>query len=317
MDRIAFALQRDGVEERRAVAICARASIPYAAAFLGVLAAGAAVALLAPSSTPASLDADAQGQRRESVLLDRETADALERGRRRKGRPARRTRRQRRGDAFSGWLGPEALRPRRRRSRPTSRSTSSIPRARPARPRASSSRTACDGGSSPRVSYRGRRDDRLDAALFEHDAGRLPADVGAWRDGGADAEVRAGAFLRCPEKHRATHAMLVPVQYRRIMEREDFDATTCRASSLKFSTSAPFPAALKARRAQALAGRPRRVLRHDRGRRRDHARGPSFSRQAAHGRPADAGPRHSPDRRARPRGRARARSARWSAGRKR
>ena len=40
--------------------------------------------------------------------------------------------------------------------------------------------------------------------------------------------------------------MLVPVQYRRIMAREDFGATTFRAIVLKFSTSAPFPAALKA-----------------------------------------------------------------------
>jgi non-ribosomal peptide synthetase component E (peptide arylation enzyme) len=55
MDRIAFALQRDGVRAGKAVAICARTSINYAAAFCGVLAAGAAVVPLAPSSTPTSL----------------------------------------------------------------------------------------------------------------------------------------------------------------------------------------------------------------------------------------------------------------------
>ena len=46
MDRIAFALQRDGVTSGDAVAICARNSVPYAAAFCGILAAGAAVAAL-------------------------------------------------------------------------------------------------------------------------------------------------------------------------------------------------------------------------------------------------------------------------------
>src|SRR5271166_6023252 len=44
MDRIAFALQRDGVGAGEAVTICARTSISYAAAFCGILAAGAAVA---------------------------------------------------------------------------------------------------------------------------------------------------------------------------------------------------------------------------------------------------------------------------------
>jgi long-chain acyl-CoA synthetase len=44
MDRIAAALQRDGVCAGDAVAICAKTSINYAAAFLGILAAGAAVA---------------------------------------------------------------------------------------------------------------------------------------------------------------------------------------------------------------------------------------------------------------------------------
>src|SRR5579863_8225391 len=55
MDRIAFAVQRDGVGKAGVVAICARTSINYGAAFCGVLAAGAAVAPLQPSSTSASL----------------------------------------------------------------------------------------------------------------------------------------------------------------------------------------------------------------------------------------------------------------------
>ena len=55
----------------------------------------------------------------------------------------------------------------------------------------------------------------------------------------------AGAFLRLSQERRATHAMLVPVQYRRIMERPDFDEYDLSSYVLKFSTSAPFPAALK------------------------------------------------------------------------
>ena len=56
----------------------------------------------------------------------------------------------------------------------------------------------------------------------------------------------AGQFLRLSEARRATHAMLVPVQYRRIMEREDFEQYDLSSYVLKLSTSAPFPAALKA-----------------------------------------------------------------------
>ena len=54
-DRIAASLQRDGVKPRQAIAICAGTSIEYAAVFMGVLRAGAAVAPLAPSSTAASI----------------------------------------------------------------------------------------------------------------------------------------------------------------------------------------------------------------------------------------------------------------------
>src|ERR1700722_11112159 len=55
MARIAVAVHRDGVRSGDAGAICARTSINYGAAICGILAAGAAVAPLAPSSTAASL----------------------------------------------------------------------------------------------------------------------------------------------------------------------------------------------------------------------------------------------------------------------
>ena len=59
-------------------------------------------------------------------------------------------------------------------------------------------------------------------------------------------KFEAGQFLRLSEARRATHAMLVPVQYRRIMEREDFGQYDLSSYVLKLSTSAPFSAALKA-----------------------------------------------------------------------
>jgi acyl-CoA synthetase (AMP-forming)/AMP-acid ligase II len=55
----------------------------------------------------------------------------------------------------------------------------------------------------------------------------------------------AGEYLALAQRHRATHTMLVPVQYRRIMAREDFAAHDLASFRMKLSTSAPFAAALK------------------------------------------------------------------------
>ena len=55
VERVAAALQRDGVQPGESGAICASASAPYLTAFLGLLRVGAAAAPLAPSSTPESL----------------------------------------------------------------------------------------------------------------------------------------------------------------------------------------------------------------------------------------------------------------------
>jgi acyl-CoA synthetase (AMP-forming)/AMP-acid ligase II len=56
----------------------------------------------------------------------------------------------------------------------------------------------------------------------------------------------ARAFLELAERERATNTMLVPVQYRRIMAVEDFESFDLSNFHMKFCTSAPFPAALKA-----------------------------------------------------------------------
>ena len=54
------------------------------------------------------------------------------------------------------------------------------------------------------------------------------------------------AFLELSQRHRVTHVMLVPVQYRRLMDFVGFDDFDLSSYRRKFCTSAPFPAALKA-----------------------------------------------------------------------
>ena len=58
-------------------------------------------------------------------------------------------------------------------------------------------------------------------------------------------KFEARRFLELSARERVTHAMLVPVQYRRIMALEDFDRFDLSSYRVKFCTSAPFPVELK------------------------------------------------------------------------
>jgi acyl-CoA synthetase (AMP-forming)/AMP-acid ligase II len=56
----------------------------------------------------------------------------------------------------------------------------------------------------------------------------------------------ARQFLELAQRERATHYVLVPVQFRRILSDAGFDSYDLSSCRLKTSTSAPFPAELKA-----------------------------------------------------------------------
>lgn len=59
-------------------------------------------------------------------------------------------------------------------------------------------------------------------------------------------KFNAEGALALIQKHKVTHAMLVPVQYDRIMRLENYDDYDLSSLQVKFSTSAPLRAALKA-----------------------------------------------------------------------
>ena len=59
------------------------------------------------------------------------------------------------------------------------------------------------------------------------------------------AKFEARAFLELLQKHRATHTMLVPVQYDRILRVHDYDDFDRSSMQFKFSTSAPLREKLK------------------------------------------------------------------------
>ncbi len=139
----------------------------------------------------------------------------------------------------------------------------------------------------------------VDAALFQHHAGLLQPDARRRRHRGADEEVRRARLPRTSAEasrhpHHAGAGAVSPHhgaagfrQLRSVVLRDevlDLGAVRRRAEG---------------RRAEALARRPDRILRHDRRRRHLRAAGARASRQAAHRRPADAGSRDPPDRRGR------------------
>jgi long-chain acyl-CoA synthetase len=62
-------------------------------------------------------------------------------------------------------------------------------------------------------------------------------------------------FLEIAQRERATHAMLVPVQYQRILAHPDFDKYDLGAFKAKLSTSAPLRATIKADCLQRWPGR--------------------------------------------------------------
>ncbi len=59
------------------------------------------------------------------------------------------------------------------------------------------------------------------------------------------AKFDAARYLELAQQHRVTHTMLVPVQYQRILALPGFGAHDLASFRFKFSTSAPFAAALK------------------------------------------------------------------------
>jgi acyl-CoA synthetase (AMP-forming)/AMP-acid ligase II len=245
MDRVATALQREGVRSGEAVAICAATCVDYGAVFLGALRAGAAVAPLSPSSTAESLATMLLDCGAKVLFLDAVVADALTDI----SLPAS-LQLVRLDKGIDEWLAPEA----------------SVPTPVEIAPDAafniiySSGTTGTPKGIVQPHSMRWAHVHRARNFGYDRDAVTMcstplysnttlvsffPAIAG----GGTVvlmAKFDAGKFLELSQRHRATHAMLVPVQYRRLMDRPDFDSYDLSSYRMKFCTSAPFAAALKA-----------------------------------------------------------------------
>lgn len=249
VDRIAAGLQRDGIGKGDVVAIVAATSIDHVALFLAILRAGGVVAPVATSSSPDALAAviadsgarlvfvDAASGDRFADALSGATVVALD-----EGAPI--------GTPFRGWLPPEGAAPDPVPLAPEdifniiySSGTTGMPKG-----------IVQDHDMRWQHVLRGRMAGYaadtvaiISTPLCSNTT--LVSVVPALANGGTLVlmeKFEARRFLELAERHRATHAMLVPVQYRRLMNDPEFDRFDLSAFRMKTCTSAPFAAELKA-----------------------------------------------------------------------
>lgn len=247
VDRIAAGLQREGVGPREAVAICATTSLEYAAVFLGALRAGAAAAPLAPSSSPESLVMMLKDCGSKLFFLDKGVADALtgvagDIAARRialDGSDA--------GLSFESWLPEAGVQPQAVSVEPNDPFNIIYSSGTTGAPKGIVQPHAMRWGQVRRGIYSADSVTMISTPLYSNTT--LVSFLPTLGNGGTAVlmpKFDAEKFLKLSQTHRATHAMLVPVQYRRIMERADFDTYDLSSYVLKFSTSAPFAPEVKA-----------------------------------------------------------------------
>jgi acyl-CoA synthetase (AMP-forming)/AMP-acid ligase II len=248
LDRFAASLHRDGVGPRDVIAICAGTSIEYVAAFFGALRAGVAVAPLAPSSTAESLGVMIADSGAKIFFVDAAVAEAM--GDTPIAAPKVSLDGTHVGQPFEAWLAPDGAEPPAVRIEPDwafniiySSGTTGAPKGivQSHAMRWSHVGRGGAGGYGPDSVT------MVSTPLYSNTT--LVSVIPALTGGGTAVLMEkfdVMKFLDAAQKHRATHAMLVPVQYRRLMEYPGFDHYDLSSFMMKFSTSAPFAAWLKA-----------------------------------------------------------------------
>ena len=247
-ERMAASLQREGVRSPAVVAVCAATSVEYVAAFVACIHLGVAVAPLSPALSDATLSAMLDDAGASLIFTDDTTQEQIARiiGNRR----IKQVRLNDPAQPLQDWLVPSgtalepvALSPDTPFNLIYSSGTTGIPKGilQPHGMRWSHLQRARNTGYGPQAIT------LLGTPLYSNTT--LVSALPTLGLGGTVVLMRkfdAGQYLQLAQHHRATHTILVPVQYQRILAHPDFDQTDLSSFRTKFCTSAPFSAALKA-----------------------------------------------------------------------
>lgn len=243
MDRVAASLRRDGVKQGQVVALISAASIEQLVAFLGALRAGRVTALIQPSAAPEQICGMIGDSGAVLSFVDDATADAMS-GHDVPGRVVRLT-------ELSTWLVPDEaaaveaeieISPEDGFNIIYSSGTTGLPKG-----ILLSHKMRWQQYLASAVLNFGEAVTLVATPLYSNTTLTALLPTLGW--GGSVLFMRkfdAHNYLELAQAHRATHTMLVPVQYQRIMALPDFDSFDLAAFKVKTCTSALFKAELKA-----------------------------------------------------------------------